>query len=224
MGGELRQDVPDGEFLTRGPNGRFVAAAPDGRFDFVRPAGSMRLGAPDTTFTVQPERLLIRVEDEGTPVVSSPNLTLDFVGDAVEVTDAGGGKATISIDAYTTGDADDRFVRKMTSARGVAYDGFIGGIVTLHPVDVDALYLVVGSISCGTNPDTVSVLVAYQDAANSTTQYVQAITDVQIGANEAFPFQAAVNAKAGTDIVVSFGSTAPLQTTTKGSAAVLKVS
>jgi hypothetical protein len=41
------------------------------------------------------------VEDEGSVVAGGPHTNLDFVGDAVTVTDAGGGVANISIDGFT---------------------------------------------------------------------------------------------------------------------------
>jgi len=40
----------------------------------------------------------IALEDEGAAVAGGPHSTLDFVGGSVAVTDAGGGKATITID------------------------------------------------------------------------------------------------------------------------------
>lgn len=39
----------------------------------------------------------ISVQDEGAPVQNTPHTTLNFVGDGVQVTDAGGGVAQISI-------------------------------------------------------------------------------------------------------------------------------
>ena len=41
------------------------------------------------------------VEDEGSVVAGGPHTNLDFVGDAVTVTDAGGGVANIAIDGFT---------------------------------------------------------------------------------------------------------------------------
>lgn len=76
------QSSPLGTFYQQESPATFWRKNPAGSWDQVAAGGGGGAG--------------VNVEDDGTPVVS-PASTLDFAGDGVSVTDAGGGEATITI-------------------------------------------------------------------------------------------------------------------------------
>lgn len=97
--------------LRVGASGRGVEVSSDGvpvpggpftRLDFEGAASATDAGSGVARVEVTRG---VTVLDEGVPVAGNPHDALDFVGDGVHVTDAGGGRATVSIPGSPPGAA-----------------------------------------------------------------------------------------------------------------------
>ncbi len=116
----LLQFTGQGGLKTAVVTAAWVRARVSGRTTLTPFSGTLSLGAAADPIVVSG----IDVEDEGTPLANNPHTTLNFVGDGVTATDAGGGVADITIPGDVAADDEGTPLGRFTT-----FD-FVGSGVT----------------------------------------------------------------------------------------------